>query len=664
MTAPTLLRMPFLLLRAAMWFGLATSLAYVLASLAALLNGYALPTAAIFHWADWLRAAGEHDHYAAHFLLVITSLCAVAIWLSVMIGSHSYEPELESLGKFLKVWGLTLTLCLFLFSMSGTWAGLPRPGDFNSASIGGLIPFSDAHGYFAAAQDQARDGYWNGMALRRPFAAAFRSVLMTAAGFAYAQMLIIQVVLVSVSVWIAARSILVWRGPLACLAFVALSLMVSRSFLATSLTEPLGFVWSFLSVAAFVESFGRRSLQFALLGLALTFTALMTRMGAMFLLPAVMLWIVCCFGDSWRKKVYICVAMIGVVGVGLSANFAMQKLYGRGADLSGSNFAYTLCGLSIGQDWSSCPVRYADEMKRIDNTEKAHTDFMYSKSVENIAKDPATIIRRLAVSAELFARAVPPTIIYGYLRAPASKWLPTSIFFLVSAIGLFILAINRPSGMEVLFWVMTMLAILVSSAFVYFDDGMRVMTGSYPLIAALTASGLFSRHIPPVNEIVRPAWQWWGSLATALALFVSVPWFAHRIAPPAAAATAVPNQQLVFGGRRASGFLVVADDQPLPKEVPSLHLSEFAEIVTLSNNEIYQPLLKGRTPQLPFGFMVAPRMESGMASNNQFIVPAHVMLDKNVQAWKFTTAEWSKIEGNSIYWLFVTDAQPVDLPAQ
>ena len=94
MTAPTLLRMPFLLLRAAMWLGLATSLAYVLASLAALLNGYALPTAAIFHWADWLRAAGEHDHYAAHFLLVVTSLCAVATWLSVMIGSHSYEPEL------------------------------------------------------------------------------------------------------------------------------------------------------------------------------------------------------------------------------------------------------------------------------------------------------------------------------------------------------------------------------------------------------------------------------------------------------------------------------------------------------------------------------------------------------------------------------------------
>lgn len=664
MTVPSLLRIPFLLLRAAMWLGLAASLAYAVASVAALVSGYALPTAAIFHWADWLRAVGEHDHYAAHFLLVITSLCAVATWLSVMIGSGSYEPELESLGTFLKLWGVPLTLCLFVFSMSGTWAGLPRPGDFNGASIGGLIPFSDANGYFAAAHDQARDGYWSAISMRRPFAAAFRSVLMAAGGFSYAQMLLIQVVLCAASVWIAARSILIWRGPLACLAFVALSLMFCRSFLATNLTEPLGLVWSFLSVACFVESFRRSSLQFALLGLAWTFMALMTRMGAMFLLPAVMLWIVCCFGDSWRKKIYVGAAMVGIVGAGLTANFALQKIYGRGADLSGSNFAYVICGLSVGQDWSSCPARYADQLKQAGNSEKAQTDFLYSKAVENILHDPATIVRRLAVSAELFARAVPAVMVNGYLRAPPTRWLPTSVFFWVSLIGLAILVLCSPFGAETLFWLFSMPAILVSSAFVYFDDGMRVMTGSYPLIAALAVSGLFTQNIQSVTEITRSTRMWWGGLATAVVLLLSIPWIEHQVARPAVTARAVPNQQLVFGGRRMSGFLVVADDQPLRKDVPSLHLTKFAKIVALSNNEIYQPLLKERVPQLPFGFIVAPRMEAGLDSNNQFIVPARVMLDKNVQAWKFTTADWSKIEGNSIYWYLVTDAQPVELPVK
>ncbi|MBR1142363.1 hypothetical protein [Bradyrhizobium sp. AUGA SZCCT0431] len=664
MTVPNFLRVPFLVLRAAMWFGLAASLAYVVASLAALVDGYALPTAAIFHWGYWVRAAGEHDHYAAHFLLLVTSLCAVATWLSAMIGARSYELELESLDKFLQFWGLPLTLCLFIFSMSGTWAGLPRPGDFNGASIGGLIPFSDAHGYFAAAQDQARDGYWNGMALRRPFAAAFRSILMGAAGFSYAQMLLIQVILCAAAVWVAARSILIWRGPLACLAFVALSLMFCRSFLATSLTEPLGLIWSFLSVACFVESFRRKSLQFALLGVAWTFMALMTRMGAMFLLPALLLWVMCCFGDRWRNKFRIGVILIAIVGTGLATNFALQKIYGRGADISGSNFAYVICGLSIGQDWSSCPVRYAVQLKQVGNAEKAQTDFLYAKAVENIVQDPATIVRRLAVSAALFARALPSVMLNGYLTSPPTRWLPTSLFLSVSLVGLVILIVCRAFGAETLFWLFSMLAIWVSSAFVYYDDGMRVMTGSYPLIATLVVSGLFTRDIQTVTEMERPARQWWGGLAAALLLLLSIPWIEHRVSRPAITAKAVPNQQLVFGGKRISGFLVVADDQPLRKDVPSLHLTEFAKIVALSNNEIYQPLLKEKVPQLPFGFIVAPRMEAGLDSNNQFIVPAHVMLDQKVKAWKFTTADWSKIEGNSIYWYLVTDAQPIDLPAK
>src|SRR5258708_2572182 len=68
------LRMPFVLLRASMWVGLAAALAYVVATIAALVNNFVLPTAAIFHWGDWLRVLGENDYYAAHFLLVLTSL--------------------------------------------------------------------------------------------------------------------------------------------------------------------------------------------------------------------------------------------------------------------------------------------------------------------------------------------------------------------------------------------------------------------------------------------------------------------------------------------------------------------------------------------------------------------------------------------------------------
>jgi hypothetical protein len=222
----------------------------------------------------------------------------------------------------------------------------------------------------------------------------------------------------------------------------------------------------------------------------------------------------------------------------------------------------------------------------------------------------------------------------------------------------------RPTVMEIFFWTSSALAILISAAFVYFDDGMRVMSGSYPLVAAFAVSGFFVRNTEPASEIARPAWQWWVGLVAVLILFLAVPWLAHRTAPPAVLAKPSLNEQQVFGGRRMSGFLVVADDQPLRRDVPSLHLTDFAKLITLSNVEIYQPLLKGRTPELPFGFISAPRMEAGSASDNQFIVPAHVLLDKGVEAWRFKTAEWSRIEGNSIYWVLVTDAQPVKIPAR
>jgi hypothetical protein len=190
------------------------------------------------------------------------------------------------------------------------------------------------------------------------------------------------------------------------------------------------------------------------------------------------------------------------------------------------------------------------------------------------------------------------------------------------------------------------------------------MSGSYPLVAAFAVSGLYVGNIEPVKEMARPAWQWWGGLTTALILFLTVPWFAHHNAAPAVLANLGLSEQQVFGGRRISGYLVVADNQPLRRDVPSLHFTDFAKLITLSNVEIYQPLLKGRTPELPFGFISAPRMEAGLASDNQFIVPAHVLLDKGVEAWRFKTAEWSRIEGNGIYWVLVTDAQPVKIPAR
>ena len=78
---------------------------------------------------------------------------------------------------------------------------------------------------------------------------------------------------------------------------------------------------------------------------------------------------------------------------------------------------------------------------------------------------------------------------------------------------------------------------------------------------------------------------------------------------------AKPDEAVVFGGRRLAGFLVLPDEMPLRKEIPSFHLSEFEAIVKQSNVETYQGLIHPEMPPLPFGFVFSPRLEKDGAEH-------------------------------------------------
>jgi hypothetical protein len=74
------------------------------------------------------------------------------------------------------------------------------------------------------------------------------------------------------------------------------------------------------------------------------------------------------------------------------------------------------------------------------------------------------------------------------------------------------------------------------------------------------------------------------------------------------------NQTVILGGRRVSGFLVIEDGMPLRRDVPSIHLKDFAAIVEQSCVEYYQELTRPVAPPMPFGFVFVPRLEKGATS--------------------------------------------------
>jgi hypothetical protein len=89
-----------------------------------------------------------------------------------------------------------------------------------------------------------------------------------------------------------------------------------------------------------------------------------------------------------------------------------------------------------------------------------------------------------------------------------------------------------------------------------------------------------------------------------------------------------------------SGFLLIEDGLPLRSDVSALHVADFDFIIEQSDVKSYQGLLYPVRPPLPFGFDFAPRLENGVDSHSDFIVPADVMDRRDARAWRFRIEPW------------------------
>jgi hypothetical protein len=660
------LRTPYLILIGFCWAALVASVVFIAVSLYALTTGWALPTTALVRWSPIAKWVANKEPYFAYPLLTLAGLGTVTTWL---IGSNAfYQPQMESHERHLRrvlAWcGFPIVACAFVFCITAMWAGIVRPGDPNPINIGGLLPFSDANGYLAAAFDQVKGGTWSSFALRRPLAAAFRSVLLIFGGLSLQHMLILQACLVAGATCFAARAVIKWRGVWAGIAFFALTYIYVRYFVATTLTEPLGLFWALLSIPLFIKAFRDRSVSAALGAFAITTVALMTRMGSMFTIPALLVWLVWQFGQGTKAKLGIGVAafciLLGVFGL----NSLLQRAYGTGPSSTTGNFAYTLCGLSIGTTWDGCQKKLAAEGTPIVGSEDAMVRQLYAAAWKNFRANPVVFFRRLAESAEEFVTRFPEAFWRGYGWVNQPDWLPRNVLTAISLVGLLYGAVRRPKAVELTFWALLWTSIVASSAVIYFDDGARALAASYPIMALFFALGMGSQTCTPTepssqSRLLRNGFV---GLVVAAVLFVCVPWAAYRLSSERIESASRPLKQdetFVFGGRQMSGFLVVGDDQPLRADIPTVHLADFALMIAQSNVEHYQDLVHPIVPSLPFGFVFAPRVEKGIGSGSLYIVPAEVVERREVPAWHFDVKPWGqKHDGPVWYWLYVTKAEP------
>jgi hypothetical protein len=659
---PILLAVPYVVSFGLGFLCLTGTVAFLGTSLYAWSAGWALPTTAPIRWSSWIEWAARNELYFGYLLLTLSGLGIVATWFSTLAGQQETSATWEArLGVSLKWNGFPIACGAFLLCASVMWEGVVRPGDPHWANVGGLIPYNDAHGHLAEAFFQANTGSWTAFALRRPLAAAFRSVLLFGSGYSFPAMLVIQTCFVALAAFVASCWVAVGRGIWAGLAFFGLTYIYTRIFLPTSLTEPLGIFWALLSIPFFVESFRTGSVGPALVAFALTSLALMTRMASMFTIPALLLWLIWQFGRSASDKLRIGMLAIGILIAVVGLSSLLSKAYGTSGAETGSNFSYVLCGLSIGTTWDGCPAKLAKQGEPLEGDEAKVASRLYAFAWENFKANPAVFFKRLAGGANEFLKAFPAVMWKGYGAAiDTPAWLFKGVLTVICLLGLFYVAIHRMSGIEASFWALFWISIVISSAIIYYDDGARTLAASQPLIALFFATGITSKArksngILADRKLVRTGIL--GLILTAGA-FVAVPWISHVTwsIKEHHSFQFAEGDAFVSGGRTISGFLVVADGEELRPDIPTVHLSEYKAMIAQSGIEPDIELLHPRVTVTPFGFVYAPRLERTGLIAGIFIVPASVLEHPEVPAWQFVV---DSVGAHSGYRFYVTKAEPV-----
>ena len=226
--------------------------------------------------------------------------------------------------------------------------------------------------------------------------------------------------------------------------------------------------------------------------------------------------------------------------------------------------------------------------------------------------------------------------------------------------------LRSASTLERSFWIVVLAVIALSAAIVLMSDGWRLLFVTHLFIAAFLTLGFAAPSVGIGNRPM-PAVRWQSGaavLAARLLVFLAFPAVAHALAerelrahPP------IPGPQvfreLVTGGRRMSGFIVIPDGTPRSYEVPELHVSEFVKIVRKSHLESdFGPFLDEVLLRVPFAFIGTGRMD-GANFSNIYIVPGEILERKDVWAWQFTVRNWAPGEKR---WSILTDvvtAEPI-----
>ncbi len=378
------------------------------------------------------------------------------------------------------------TMSLFALGLAGLWAS----GNTQSVILNGLIPLTDAAGYYSDATRLLYGIDVSNFTAMRPFFAGLLSFFLWLSGQNLMVAVSIFTAIAGLSCYLACREIKQTHGAELATFILMLMFLYYRHHSGTTMSESLGVSVSLLGVALLWRGIAIQKEWLTLFGIGMFAMALNIRPGAMFVLPALLLW----GGWVFRGSRKFSLRFFGLgSAIVLAAFYANSRLIDFVAGSSGvpfENFAWAFYGLASGGN-SWVYVFEANPQLRL-LPENEITPTIYKLAFELILSNPLLLVKGAFFYWKMFFsnswyNAYAFVAGDNYWVNEAARWG----MYLLSGLGIYKWFKSRQDPYASLA-VVTALGVLASVPFVPPTDAYRVRlyAATIPFFALLPGMGL------------------------------------------------------------------------------------------------------------------------------------------------------------------------------
>ncbi len=511
--------------------------------------------------------------------VAVSVLAALWAWKSRLAG----KPALSRVPRWVSDSLVAAVTCLlFMSPIFYSWTS-PGPNKF---VVSTLMPYSDADSFFRGAERALEQGDLDPFNCRRPTNSLLLATRLGITGGDLRLAILLQAALLGLAVTLLARTVAPDLGRAAAVLLTMVLFVASCRYVPLLLSETTGVTLGALATAILWSGARARSLPVVLLGIfAMTF-AQNARIGTIFVLPALVLWVLFKFkGKTGRVGLAAAGWACAVIVAGLLLDTSLRAGYGCGFGVGHGNFSHTLYGFSTGSpDWQKA----LQDLPEVSGSAEAELNRrIYAEAWSNIRRDPWRFVEGLWAGAGIAMRTALAFIRFNLAVSGSS--LANGLVFLFLVIGTLRFAWRTRRSHTMSLVACCLLGVLVSMPIIMPDGGPRTLAPAFPLLfLPLCAANVGWRpRFDPIWQRfsrARPADAAPGILVVAVLVVLAA--FGPAVFHLVRARSAVPAGRqdepgtlLVRLGPASVHLTVLARRDPRPTFAPRIRHQEFAEYV-------------------------------------------------------------------------------------